>query len=125
MKRGLFCIAVVFVMIFAIDTITFSSGNNIIRIQGRVMEVDLGNKIMVVNERTFVWDQNTAFYNDRGSPATVDSLRRKTWVYLEGVKDATEKSAIAQKIYILPKYIPGEERHLYPFFQSATTSKIE
>mgnify|MGYP001575684639 CR=1 FL=1 len=125
MKKGLFCIGVAFVIVFIIHTSTFASGNNVIRIQGRVMEVDLSNRMMIVNERTFVWNQNTAFYNDRGSPTTVDSLRKKTWVYVEGAKDATKKIVIAQKIYILPKYIPGKERHLYPFFQEINTSEIE
>jgi hypothetical protein len=106
-------------------SLTFALDKDIVRIQGRVMEVDFNNNLMIVNERTFLWNQNTAFYNERGSPTTVDSLRKKTWVYVEGTKDATKKSVIAGKIYILPKYITGKEKHLYPFFQETTTSKIE
>ena len=115
----------VILFVLTISSLTFALDKNIIRIQGRVMEVDFNNNLMIVNERTFVWNQNTAFYNDRGSPTTVDSLRKKTWVYVEGAKDATKKIVIAQKIYILPKYIPGKERHLYPFFQEINTSEIE
>jgi hypothetical protein len=106
-------------------SLTFASDKDIVKIQGIVMEIDLNQNIMIVNERTFVWDQNTNFYNEKGSPVTVDSLRKKTWVYVEGTKDTIKKSVIAVKIYILPKYIPGNERHLYPFFQETATSKIE
>jgi hypothetical protein len=125
-KRNSYFIGSVSVIFFVLTiSLTFALDKDIIRIQGRVMEVDLNHNIMIVNERTFVWNQNTAFYNDRGSPTTVDSLIKKTWVYVEGAKDATKKRVIAQKIYILPKYIPGKEKHLYPFFQETNTSEIE
>jgi hypothetical protein len=48
---------------------------------------------------------------------TVDKLRAKTWVYIEGMKDNIKKRAIAEKIYLLPKYIHEKEKHLYPFIQ--------
>jgi hypothetical protein len=72
---------------------------------------------MIVNEGTFIWNQNTKFYNEKGSLVTVDKLRAKTWVYIEGVKDSAPKRMMAEKIYFLPKYIPGKEKHLYPFIQ--------
>jgi hypothetical protein len=125
-KRSSSFIGSVSVIFFVLTiSLTFALDKDVVKIQGRVMEIDLNHNMMIVNERTFVWDQNTAFYNERGSPTTVDSLRKKTWVYVEGVKDATKKRVIAGKIYILPKYIPEKERYLYPFFQEATTSKIE
>jgi hypothetical protein len=82
-----------------------------------VMELDLKKNMMIVNERIFVWDSNTIFYNEKGSPITVDKLRTKTWVYIEGVRENVKKRIVAEKIYLLPKYIHEEEKHLYPFIQ--------
>jgi hypothetical protein len=120
MKKGLFCIGVAFVIVFIIHTSTFASGNNVIRIQGRVMEVDLSNRMMIVNEKTFVWDQNTVFYDEKGAPVTVDRLRTKTWVYIEGIRDLGKRMVKVEKIYLLPKYIGNKERHLYPFLSEIT-----
>jgi hypothetical protein len=85
--------------------------------QGVVMELDLKKNVMIVNERTFYWDPQTNFYNEKGSPVTVDQLRARTWVYIEGMRDHVKKRAIAGKIYLLPKYIHEKEKHLYPFIQ--------
>ncbi len=117
MKRELFPIAVAFAIVFTIHTSLFASENNDIRIQGRVMEVDLMNKMMIVNEKTFVWDQNTKFFDEKGVPVTVDRLRTKTWVYIEGIRDISKKRVLAGSIYLLPKYIPSKDKNLYPFFQ--------
>jgi hypothetical protein len=85
--------------------------------QGIVMEVDLKKNMIVVNERMFAWDPNTIFYNEKGSPLTVDKLRAKTWVYIEGMRDNVRKRLVAEKIYMLPKYIDEKEKHLYPFME--------
>jgi hypothetical protein len=105
---------IVFMFIFL--ALAFAQGQDAFKIQGLIMNVDLQKNMMVVNESTFIWDQNTKFYNEKGSPVTVDKLRAKTWVYIEGVKDSALKRMTAEKIYMLPKYIPGKEKHLYPFF---------
>jgi len=81
------------------------------------MELDLKKNMMIVNERTFVWDQNTIFYNEKGSPVTVDKLNTKTWVYIEGVRENVKKRVVAEKIYLLPKYISEKEKYRYPFMQ--------
>jgi hypothetical protein len=94
----------------------FAQGQEAFKIQGVIMNVDLQKKMLIVNESTFMWDQNTKFYNDKASPVTVEKLRAKTWVYIEGVKESAGKRMMAEKIYVLPKYIDKKERHLYPFF---------
>jgi hypothetical protein len=110
----------VILLIFSISIIsslTFALDKDKITIQGVVMDVDLKKNMMIVNERMFVWDPNTIFYNEKGSPITVDKLRAKTWVYIEGMRDNVRKRLVAEKIYMLPKYIPEKERHLYPFME--------
>jgi hypothetical protein len=100
-----------------ISSLTFALDKDKIAIQGVVMELDLKKNVMIVNERAFFWDPQTIFYNEKGSPITVDQLRAKTWVYIEGMRDNVKKRAIAGKIYLLPKYINEKEKHLYPFIQ--------
>ena len=100
-----------------ISSLTFALDKDRIAIQGVVMEVDLKKNVMIVNERTFFWDPQTIFYNEKGSPITVDKLRAKTWVYIEGTRDNVRKRRVAEKIYMLPKYIDEKEKHLYPFME--------
>jgi hypothetical protein len=103
--------------ILIIAPLTFASARDRIAIQGIVMELDLKKNVMIVNERAFFWDPQTTFYNEKGSPITADQLKAKTWVYIEGMTDNVKKRAIAEKIYLLPKYINEKEKHLYPFIQ--------
>jgi hypothetical protein len=109
-------ILLIFSMII-ISSLTFASNKDSIKIQGMVMELDLKKNMMIVNERIFVWNHNTIFYNEKGSPITVDKLRTKTWVYIEGMRENVKKRIVAEKIYLLPKYIDAKEKHLYPFIQ--------
>jgi hypothetical protein len=102
-----------------ISPLTFASDESIVivRIQGPVMDLDSKNNVIIVNERTFVLSPNTGFYDGKGSPVSIDKLKKKTWVYVEGVRENAKKRVVAEKIYLLPKYIHGKEKHLYPFIQ--------
>jgi hypothetical protein len=114
MKRG---IPLIIFFISIISALTFAADKDIVKMQGVVMELDLKKNMMIVNEKQFVWDQNTIIYNEKGFPTTVDKLKTKIWVYIEGVGERVNKRILAKKIYILPKYIDEKERHLYPFIQ--------
>ena len=105
------------VSISIISSLTFALDRDRIAMQGFVMELDLNKNVMIVNERAFFWNPQTAFFDEKGSPITVDKLRAKTWVYIEGMRDNARKRAIAEKIYLLPNYINEKEKHLYPFIQ--------
>ncbi len=87
-----------------------------VRFQGVLMELDLKNRVIVVNEMTFFWNENTIFSDAKGVPITVDKLKTKSWVYIEGENDKVNKK-VAKKVYLLPKYIEKKERDLYPFIQ--------
>jgi len=106
-----------FFLVFLFSGLTFAADKDIVRFQGVVMDLDLKKNVMVVNERTIAWDQNTLIHNEKGSPIPVDKLTTKTWVYIEGVKDRARTRVMAKKIYFLPKYIHGNEKHLYPFIK--------
>jgi hypothetical protein len=104
-------------VILIISALTFASDESIVKLQGVVIDLDVKKNVMIVNERTFIWGQNTIFYNEKGSPVNVDKVGVKAWVYLEGVRDNVNKRVVAEKIYILPKYIHEKEKHLYPFIR--------
>ena len=97
--------------------LTFASEKDIINIQGIVMEIDLKKGTMIVNEKRFQWDQKTSFFNDKGTPITIDKIKTRSWVYIEGVNDTPTKSILANKVYLLPKRIDEKEKHLYPFLK--------
>jgi hypothetical protein len=110
-KRLLF---IVFSTLF-FSSIIIAAEMGIVKFQGKVMELDLKKNTMIANERTVLWDQNTIFYNPKGVPITPDKLKNKAWVYIEGVSDVVNKRILAQKIYLIPKYIYKKERGHYPF----------
>ena len=114
MKKGIL-LSVFFWLIFS--ALTFAQDINIVKIQGVVMSLDLKKSTVVINEMTFVWDQQTAFRNEAGSPITVDKLRTKGWVYIEGENDKIHKRWVAKKIYLLPRLIGSKELYLYPFIE--------
>jgi Domain of unknown function (DUF5666) len=111
--RGIF-LAILFSLF--ISSLTFAADKDIVTFQGVVTELDWEKKTMIVNERSFAFDQNTILHNDKGSPIPQDNLKTKTWVFVEGVKDKSQKK-VAKKIYLLPKYIDEKEKRLYPFIK--------
>ena len=117
---------VILFLMFTISSLTFAGDKDIVKTpgdkdivktQGIIMAIELFKNSMVVNERLVVWDQQTLFYNEKAKSITVDQLKTKNWVYLEGVLDQAKKRVLAKKIYLLPKYIDDKEKHLYPFIQ--------
>jgi hypothetical protein len=118
-KRKFFNRGTTFVifLVLAISSLTFASDESIVRVQGKVMELDLKKNMMIVNERMFVWGRNTLFYNDQGSPITADRLRTKVWVYIEGSSQNRDRKVVAEKVFLIPKYIHEKEKRLYPFIQ--------
>jgi len=106
-----------FLLVLLISGLTFAADKDIVTIQGTIMELNSKKNVMFVNERAIAWNQDTLIQNEKGSPIPVDKLTTKTWVYIEGVKDEARKRVMAKKIYLLPKYIHGNEKRLYPFIK--------
>jgi hypothetical protein len=104
-----------FMVIFS--TLTFALEEDIYRNQGIIMNLDLRQKMMIVNERTFTWDQTTIIYNEKGVPINIENFKTKAWVYIEGVKEKKDNHIRIEKIYLLPKHVDKKERHLYSFIQ--------
>jgi hypothetical protein len=102
------------IIIFSIST--FASAQERYRNQGSIMAMDLTKNTMIVNERHFVWNQNTAFYSSKGSLTGIEEFKRKSWVYIEGTIHR-DNIILIEKIYLLPKYVGKKERNRYPFME--------
>jgi hypothetical protein len=110
MALGIGCLIIFFAL-------TYASEEDIIKFQGIIMDLDFGKKLMIVNERLLVWDEKTIISNAEGSLIPMEKLKPNSWVYIEGERDKVKKQVMIRKIYLLPKYIDGKERHLYPFIR--------
>ena len=119
MKKSLLVGGMIFISfyLFIFSTLAFASEEDIVNIQGMIMDLDVKKNTMIVNEKLFVWSQNTSIYNDKGSPITIDQFKPKTWVYIQGERDKNNNRIIIHKIYLLPKYIDKKERPRYPFIE--------
>lgn len=117
-RKKSYSLGVLFTIFFSlfISSLTFAADKDIVTFQGVVTELDWKKKMIIVNERSFSFNQNTVVHNEKGSPVPQENLKTKTWVFIEGTKDKSQKK-LARKIYILPKYIDEKEKRLYPFIK--------
>lgn len=113
-KKGV-PLCIIFVLIFS--ALALATEEEVVRLQGVMMALDLRKNVMIVNEKLFVLNTNTTIHNEKGSAITIDRLKPKTWVYIEGVKDRINRRIMVKKIYLLQRYIEDKEKHLYPFIQ--------
>ena len=98
-------------------SLSFASEEGSIRLQGRVMQISLDNRMMMVNEGLFFWDEKTIINNHKGSPITPEMLKKNSYVYIEAENSKAIKGLRIRKIYLLPKYIDNKGRSRYPFMQ--------
>lgn len=100
-----------------IATQTFASEEDLMKLQGTIMDFDLKGHRMVVNEKLFVWDLETKFYDSKGSPIPADRFNAKAWVYIQAEEYKAKKRIVIKKIYLLPKHVSKKEKHLYSFME--------
>jgi hypothetical protein len=93
----------------------FGADGEIVKLQGPIMEITMNKNTMTVNEKQFVWNQKTGFFNDQGTSISADRLKTKSWVYIVAERD--NKRLIIEKIYLLPKYIDNKSQANYSFMQ--------
>jgi hypothetical protein len=110
-------IPILFFSVFILATLALAQDTDIVKLQGRVMQLDLEKNVMIVNERLFVLDSQTSVRDEKDYPISIDRLKPEAWVYVEGENNKAIRKLVAKKIYLLPKYIEKRERHLYPFME--------
>ena len=89
--------------IFLFSASAFAQAKDI-HTKGIVMQLDFAKKTVIVNEKTFVWDANTLFYDVKGAPIliTEDKLQKGTKVSIEATW-IKNKPYMIKKLYLLPK----------------------
>jgi len=89
--------------IFFFFALAFAQGKDI-QSKGRVMELDFAKKTVIVNEKTFIWDANSVFYDEKKSPIsiTADRLAKGTMVSIESTW-IKNKPLVIKKLSLLPK----------------------
>ena len=86
-----------------LPSFTFAAEDQVVRIKGEVMELNLSKNIVIVNEKTFVWNANSVLYDEKGSaiPITADRLQNGTLVSIEATWIKNKPYTI-KNIYLLP-----------------------
>jgi hypothetical protein len=89
--------------IFLFSGLAFAQGKDI-QSKGKVMQLDFAKKTVIVNEKTFFWDANTLFFDEKGSPIviTADRLIKGTMVRVEATW-IKKKPLMIKKLHLLPK----------------------
>jgi hypothetical protein len=89
--------------IFCFSALAFAQGKDI-QSKGKVMQLDFVKKTVIVNEKAFVWDANTLFYDVKGAPIliTEDKLQKGTKVTVEATW-IKKKPMVIKKLYLLSK----------------------
>ena len=96
-------VALILCFVFLFSGLAFAQGKDML-IKGRVMELDFAKKTVIVNEKTFIWDTNTLFYDEKGAPIpfTEDRLKKGTRVSIEATWKKNRPYTI-EVISLLPK----------------------
>ena len=89
--------------IFLFSALAFAQGKDI-QTKGKVMQLDFAKKTVIVNEKVFIWDPNTLFFDEKGSPIsiTADRLIKGTLVRIEATW-IKNKPLVIKKLHLLPK----------------------
>ena len=77
--------------------------NEMIKTRGILMEIDFKNNTLIINEKKFIWDSNTAIEDERGSIIKIDRLKPNTPIYMESVEDPINKRLLIKKIRLIKK----------------------
>jgi hypothetical protein len=96
-------VALIVCCIFLFSALAFAQGKDI-HTKGMVMQLDFAKKTVIVNEKTFVWDANSLFYDEKGSPVSITENRlvKGTKVSIEATW-IKKKPLVIKKLYLLPK----------------------
>lgn len=81
--------------------------------QGVIMKRQLGERVIYVNEMKVRVPSDTEITTVRKVRLSFESMRPKRWVYIQAHVEG--KELVADKIVLIPRYIPLKERKKYPF----------
>jgi hypothetical protein len=87
--------------IFLFSALVFAQEKDIPKVQGKVATLNVAKQMVTVNEKVFVWDKNTLFFNENGSPVKADKLQKNIRVSIEAAWIKNKPYRI-KKLYLLP-----------------------
>jgi hypothetical protein len=89
--------------IFLFSALALAQGKDV-QSKGKVMKLDFAKQTVIVNEKTFVWDTNTLFFDEKGTPISIteDRLIKGTMVSIEATY-IKKKPLMIKKLHLLPK----------------------
>ncbi|MEM3112701.1 MAG: hypothetical protein QXY90_06650 [Candidatus Anstonellales archaeon] len=79
------------------------SNEEVIKTKGILMEMDLKTQTLIINEKKFKWDSNTAIEDEKGYSIKMESLKPNTPIYAESVEDPLQKRLLIKKIRLIKK----------------------
>ncbi len=91
---------VCFILLFS--ALAFGQGKDVVRVVGKVRDLDVLKTMLIVSENSFVWDSHTLFYDEEGSPVTADKLKKDIRVSIEASK-IKGKPYLIKKLSLLSK----------------------
>ena len=95
----------------------FTAEQTLMKFHGVVMDVDLKTNVCVVNEKQVHWFSYTSLNNEKGVLASIENLKVKDWVYVEGVNSTVNKRIEARRMPLLSKRTEENEKGFYPFIK--------
>lgn len=84
--------------------------------QGVIMERRSAERVIYVNEMKVRVPEDTEITSVRNVRLPFGSLHPKKWVFIEAHVEG--KDMVADKIVLIPRYIPVRERGKYPFMNT-------
>ena len=97
------------------------AGQHIQQFQGVIMEKDSAERAIYVNEMKVLVSKGTEITTARDVRLSFESLRPKQWVFIQARLERHD--LVADKIVLIPRYIPPRERGKYRFFTRTGVSK--
>ena len=94
-------------------------GDHIKQFQGVIMEKDSAERSIYVNEMKVRIFQGTEITTAREVRLSFESLRPKQWVFIQAHLE--RENLVADKIVLIPRYIPPKERGKYRFMHTGVS----
>ena len=103
MKTRSFGKAVILILclIFLFSALAFAQSREVVRVRGTVATLNAVTKMIRVNERAYVWNRNTRFYDETGSAIKAEGLKKNIRVSIEA-RVIPRKPCLIKTLHILP-----------------------
>jgi hypothetical protein len=92
---------------------SFSEEGDRVTFEGIVGDISTSGGYLTINERNILLTDRTLYFDHSEHAIPSSDILSGKWVFC--VAHVTRKGPEADKIYLLPKHVTGEELQAYPF----------